>query len=164
LTAINPWARLLTASFGEVDADQLFDMGLDASWISRSATAWLGLDEHSGEWRGAEHHRHNSEVSTFAIVAQEPIHAVTLALLLSGHCAGDILRLKGIVNVAECPDRPAVIHGVQHLFRPPGWLPAWPSADRRSRLVFIVRGIPQAWIETLLEALEIEVGEATALT
>ncbi len=73
------------------------------------------------------------------------------------------LGIKGesIVNVAECPDRPAVIHGVQHVFHPPAWLDGWPSEDRRSRLLFIGRSIPQAWIEALLEALETEVGEVT---
>jgi len=164
LAAINPSARLLTASFGEVDAGRLFDMGLEASRILRDATAWLGFDEHSSHGRGADRHHHDSEISTFAIVAQEPIRAVTLTLLLevlAEHCGGDLLRMKGIVNVAECPERPAVIHGVQHLFHPPAWLPAWPSPDRRSRLVFIVRGIPQAWIEALLEALETEVSEVT---
>jgi G3E family GTPase len=167
LAAINPSARQLTASFGEVDADRLFDMGLDDSRILRDATAWLGSDEHSSHGGGADRHHHHSEISTFTIVAQEPIHAVTLTLLLevlAEHCGGDLLRMKGIVNVAECPERPAVIHGVQHLFRPPTWLPAWPSLDRRSRLVFIVRGIPQAWIEALLEALETEVREATLST
>jgi G3E family GTPase len=54
-----------------------------------------------------------------------------------------------------------VIHGVQHVFHPPAWLDRWPSEDRRSRLVFIVRGIRQAWVEALLEALEAEVAEAT---
>jgi G3E family GTPase len=89
---------------------------------------------------------------------------VTLTLLLevlAEHCGRDLLRLKGIVNVAECPDRPAVLHGVQHVFHPPTWLEAWPSEDRRSRLVFIVRDIPRTWIESLLKALEAEVGEVT---
>ena len=64
-----------------------------------------------------------------------------------------------MVNVAESPDRPAVIHGVQHVFHPPTWLERWPSADRRSRLVFIGRNLRQAWVEALLDALEAEVGE-----
>ena len=95
---------------------------------------------------------------------EQPIRAVTLTLLLeilAEHCGGDLLRLKGIVNVAESPDRPAVIHGVQHVFHPPAWLERWPSEDRRSRLVFIVRDIPRGWVEALLEALEAEVGEVT---
>ena len=95
----------------------------------------------------------------------QPVHAVTLTLLLevlAEHCGGDLLRLKGIVNVAESPDRPAVIHGVQHVFHPPAWLDRWPSEDRRTRLVCIVRDIPRAWIEALLEALEAEVREVTS--
>ena len=88
---------------------------------------------------------HDAQISCFAILREEPIRAVTLTLLLevlAEHCGGDLLRLKGIVNVAESPDRPAVIHGVQHVFHPPAWLERWPSEDRRSRLVFIVRDIP----------------------
>ena len=74
-----------------------------------------------------------------------------------------MLRLKGIVNIAESPDRPAVIHGVQHVFHPPAWLDGWPSADRRSRLVFIGRQIRQPWIEALILAIEAEVAEVAAL-
>ena len=100
-----------------------------------------------------------------AILRDEPLRAVTLTLLLEAlaeHCGGDLLRLKGIVNVAESPDRPAVIHGVQHVFHPPTWLDRWPSGDRRTRLVFIVRDIPQAWIEALIAALEAEVEEVAS--
>ena len=94
-----------------------------------------------------------------------PVRAVALTLLLetlAEHCGADLLRLKGIVNVVESPDRPAVIHGVQHVFHAPAWLARWPSADRRSRIVVITRGIPQAWIEALLDALEAEVAEVSA--
>jgi G3E family GTPase len=90
------------------------------------------------------------------------MRAVGLTLLLevlAEHCGGDLLRLKGLVNIAECPQRPAVIHGVQHVFHPPAWLARWPSQDRRSRLVLIGRNLRQAWIEALLRALEMEVAE-----
>jgi G3E family GTPase len=49
-----------------------------------------------------------------------------------------MLRVKGIVNVEG---KPVVVQGVQHIFHPPTLLPAWPDADRRSRLVFITRDI-----------------------
>jgi G3E family GTPase len=163
LAAINPSARMLTASFGSVDPERLFDMGLDAARGKRpDLQAWLGFDAHAHP--GPAAHAHDSHISCFAILREEPIRAITLTLLLeilAEHCGGDLLRLKGIVNIAESPDRPAVIHGVQHVFHPPAWLDRWPSEDRRSRLVFIVRGIRQAWVEALLEALEAEVAEAT---
>ncbi len=53
--------------------------------------------------------------------------------------SAELLRVKGIVNIAECPDEPLVIHGVQHVFHPPLRLSRWPSDDRRTRIVFITR-------------------------
>ena len=86
--------------------------------------------------------------------------ALTLFLeTLAEHCGRDLLRMKGILRLAEWPDRPAVIHGVQHVFHAPDFLPHWPSDDRRCRIVFIVRGIPRAWVESLLAAIEEEVAE-----
>ena len=87
---------------------------------------------------------------------------VTLALLLTAlveNCGADLLRMKGIVNVREDPLRPAVIHGVQHVYHAPVWLPRWPSDDRRTRIVFIGRGLSEAWVGLLIEMLEAEVAD-----
>jgi G3E family GTPase len=51
------------------------------------------------------------------------------------------LRLKGLVHLVEHPQGPIVLHAAQQVMHPPVSLPAWPSADRRSRLVLIVRGL-----------------------
>ena len=61
----------------------------------------------------------------------------------------NLLRVKGLLNVAGRP-APVVIHGVQHLFHPPVELEAWPDADRRTRLVFIVRDAEQVFFERTL--------------
>lgn len=58
--------------------------------------------------------------------------------------------------VAEAPDRPAVIHGVQHVFFPIDWLDSWPGADRRTRLTLIGEGLKSGWPELLLDALDEE--------
>jgi G3E family GTPase len=161
LTALNPTAKRLQASFGEVDPARLFDMGYPASLRARDLPAWLGLDGHSAPAAG-----HHEQISCFAILRNEPFKAITLTLVLEAlaeHCGSDLLRLKGIVNIAENPDRPAVIHGVQHVFHPPVWLDGWPSRDRRSRLVCIGRDIRQAWIEALINAIEAEVAEVGAV-
>ena len=95
---------------------------------------------------------------------EEPLRAVTLPLLLSAlaeNCGADLLRMKGIVRVLEAPERPAVIHGVQHVYHAPVWLPRWPSADRRTRLVFIGRNIRESWVRTLIELLDAEVATET---
>ena len=52
----------------------------------------------------------------------------------------DILRVKGILNL-EGETLPVVVHGVQHIFHPPVRLDAWPSEDRRTRMVFITRDV-----------------------
>src|SRR5262249_22608458 len=106
------------------------------------------------------HSGHDPNIQTYAIVRDEPIHAVALSLFLetlAEHCGADLLRLKGIIHIMESPDRPAVIHGVQHVFHPPAWLDRWPSDDRRSRIILITRRVPRRWVELLLEALDAEV-------
>jgi G3E family GTPase len=98
-------------------------------------------------------------------VRDKPLHAVTLALLLSAlaeNCGADLLRVKGIVGVVEEPDRPAVIHGVQHVYHAPVWLARWPSADRRTRMVFIGRNLRESWVRNLIELIDAEVADEIA--
>ncbi len=111
-------------------------------------------------------HVHTSGVGSVSIVRDAPVHAATLALFVSAlaaNCGDTLLRMKGIVGIAEDPQRPAVVHGVQHVYSPPEWLPRWPSAERRTRIVCIGRGLSAQWIGELLGLLEEEVAEETAL-
>jgi G3E family GTPase len=159
LAALNPAAQLLSASFGDVEANALFDLACGAKAPAELAR-WLAAS--APDEARQTGHVHDAEITCVAIVRETPMRAVGLTLLLevlAEHCGGDLLRLKGLVNIAECPERPAVIHGVQHVFHPPAWLARWPSQDRRSRLVLIGRNVRQAWIEALLRALEMEVAE-----
>jgi G3E family GTPase len=160
LGALNATAPVLHARQGQIDPQYLFDVSLHNPLTkSLDVQSWLGAAIANG-------HAHSPhDVDTYAILRQEPIRAVALTLFLetlSEHCGADLLRLKGIVNILENPDQPAVIHGVQHVFHPPSWLPRWPSDDRRSRIVFITRGVPRGWVEALLEALDVEVADASA--
>jgi G3E family GTPase len=75
---------------------------------------------------------------------------VWLTMLLNRHGAR-VLRVKGILNVAGSAT-PVAVHGVQHLVHPPVHMAAWPDADRRSRLVFIVDGLDRTAIERSLRA------------
>jgi G3E family GTPase len=65
----------------------------------------------------------------------------------------DILRAKGILNIEGC-NGPVVVQFVQHLAHPPVELQAWPDADRRSRLVFVVRDIAEAEVRALFDAVQ----------
>jgi len=107
--------------------------------------------------------RHTDGIETFAIQRDTPLPALALTLLLQAlteHCGDRLLRVKGLVDIAEIPDRPAVIHGVQHVFSEPVFLDAWPSDDRSTRIVFIVRGVPRHFPARLLAAIEEEVRDA----
>ncbi len=66
----------------------------------------------------------------------------------------NLLRVKGIINVAEEPDRPAVIQGAQHLLHNLSWLDRWPDADHRSKIVFITQGFDRAEVEDMIAVLD----------
>ena len=156
LAALNAGTPVLVAYHGRIASGAVFDAGFyDPRTKSTDVRAWLSEEAHDHV-----HARHDGDIKTYAIVREEPIRAVALTLFLetlAEHCGDDILRLKGIVNIAESSDRPAVIHGVQHVFHPPAWLDRWPSDDRSSRIVLITRRVPQRWVAALLGAIVEEV-------
>jgi G3E family GTPase len=167
LRALNPAAPVLVSERGRIDPAQVLDgSAWDLATKSLDVQRWLGeppRDHTHSHAHDAD--RHVSSIGCYAIVRSEPVPAVALTLFLEAladHCGADLLRLKGIVNVAESPERPAVVHGVQHVFHPPAWLPRWPSQDRSTRLVFIVREIPREWVDKLLAAIEAEVCDVSA--
>lgn len=161
IAAMNPGAHIVRAVRGDIAPAMLFDGGsYDVAAKLPDAAHWLAHETHAHE------HEHAADISSFCIVREEPLHAVTLALLLSAlaeNCGPDLLRMKGMVNVREDPQRPAVIHGVQHVYHAPVWLPRWPSDDRRTRLVFIGRKLRPSWVRELIELLEQEVAAQIGL-
>ena len=163
LEGLNAGAPLFIADHGRIDPRLVFNAGLyDPSTKSADVHAWLAQEAH-----GHAHARHDDDIKAYTLQRGEPIPAVALTLFLEAlaeHCGDDILRLKGIVNILESPDRPAVIHGVQHVFHAPAFLDRWPSDDRGSRIVFITRRVPQRWVEVLLEAIGAEVADVPMST
>jgi G3E family GTPase len=124
----------------------------DAEGKFREAGRWR-VDEaqaHPAHVHSA--HEHAAGVESFAVIFDRPLDwtafGVWASLLLHRHGA-DVLRLKGLLNVAGVPT-PVLINGVQHIVHPPSHLEAWPDADRRSRLIFIVRGLQRSRIERSL--------------
>jgi G3E family GTPase len=92
-------------------------------------------------------------IHSYAVVLDEPVSWSGFQAwldLMTAMRGPDLLRVKGIVHVREHPEAPVVVHGVQHIFHPPRTLDAWPGADRRTRLVFITRGIDRDDIEGTL--------------
>lgn len=166
LHALNPAAPVLDAAAGEATPERLLNCGLynpdkkipDVNrWLADEAYAAAEAQDHHSHDH-AHHHdvnRHDDRVRAFTLASEDAIPAATfdlfLELLRSMH-GPNLLRVKGIVKIQETPDTPVVIHGVQHVFHPSAQLPAWPDADRRTRMVFIVRDIEPRVIRELFDA------------
>jgi G3E family GTPase len=174
LRELNPAAPLFPASHGEIDPAVLFNCGLydpesktmDVQrWLHEEAYAEAGHGDHGHDHEhGHDHHghdhghdpnRHDERIQAFCVHIDEPLpwqQVATWLELLTTYRGDDLLRIKGILNVEES-ETPVVVHGVQHMFHPPVQLDAWPSDDRRSRLVFITRDMDRTVVESMLDAL-----------
>jgi G3E family GTPase len=165
LKALNPGAPILDAAKGEATAAALFDAGLyDPSskildvkrWLAEAAVeaAEHAHHDHDGD-HDHRHHHHDENIRVFTLASEDAIPAATLELFLdllrSVHGA-KLLRLKGIVRIAEEPDQPVVLHAVQHVMHPPARLAAWPDQDRRSRLVCVTWNLEPAVVRRLFDA------------
>jgi G3E family GTPase len=159
LRALNPAAPILDAQAGEADAARLLSCGLyDPDRKIPDVKRWLAAEayaEPAHPHHGHDVNRHDARIRAFAIVSDQALPAATfdmfLDLLRSLH-GPNLLRLKGLVRLAETPDQPLVMHGVQHVFHPPARLPGWPDADRRTRLVFITRDTEPRVVRELFDA------------
>jgi hypothetical protein len=69
--------------------------------------------------------------------------------MLASFKGAQLLRVKGIVNVAG---EPHLIDAVQSVVHPPARLDRWPSSDRRTRMVFIVHGLRRETVEKTFSA------------
>jgi G3E family GTPase len=161
LAALNPSAPQLDAR--EASPANLFDCGLwNPETKSADVARWLGEAAH--EHSHHHHHdvnRHDASIRAVTLETDKPVQASTLAtfidLITSAH-GPNLLRMKGIVQIAEEPDRPVVLHGVQHIFHPPARLPAWPlgkdgKEDRRTRMVLITRDMDDGFVRRLFDTL-----------
>jgi G3E family GTPase len=80
---------------------------------------------------------------------------------LERHLGPKLLRVKGLVHVADAPEQPAVVQGAQHLLHNLTWLARWPDADRRTRIVFITQGIAAEELAEMVDLLD-RVAQRTA--
>jgi len=179
LDGINPAAPRWEVCNGEIAPQKVLGLGLFttegktpdvARWLSEEAYTAPSPHRHDHEHHDHDHdhpthdphghahddvNRHDDHIRAFCFTVEQPIPEETLEdwlELLMSFVGNRILRVKGILNVEGNP-RPVVVHGVQHIFHSPVTLPAWPSGDRRSRLVFITHGVGRDVIEKTFNAL-----------
>jgi G3E family GTPase len=139
LRVLNPRAAVHSAIDGDLDPRCLLESDAPA------AAARAGFVAEA---------EHSDGILSFVLSADAPLawdafaRAMETLIALRG---GDLLRVKGLLNVAGCRG-PVVVHAVQHLAHPPVELAAWPAEDRTSRLVFITRGIPERQVRDLFDS------------
>ena len=162
LKSLNPAAAVLDAAKGEATPDCLFDCGLyDPTRKIPDVNRWLADEAYAAaqdHTHGHHHHdvnRHDDRIRAFTFATDTPIPAATFEMfvdLVRSLHGPKLLRLKGIVKIAEFPDQPLVIHGVQHVMHPPVQLQHWPDADRRTRIVVIARELEPEAVTRLFDA------------
>ena len=145
---------------GEVDPKRLIDLGLSSSRASLKTLQFLGealtddavSADGAGRYLGQRSAAHNAAVKTLSLRFTEPFEWLSFSSaleLLTTLRGPDLLRMKGIVNV---DGDPVVVQGVQHIIETPVKMDRWPSEDKDSRLVFIVRNMELEVIRNLFQA------------
>ncbi len=182
LHTLNPSATILDAAKGEATAEALLNLGLfdpltkipDVKrWLNAEAFEEHGHDHHHhhGHDHGHDHHhhhdehehgqdphdvnRHDARIRAFCLESDTlmPKSGFDLFLDLLRQAHGPhLLRVKGIIGLDDEPDRPVVIHGVQHVFHPPVSLERWPNDERKTRIVFILQDMEPSFVEGLWKA------------
>jgi len=147
LGRINPSAGTLDALHDQIDPDSLLAPGRFES------KPHLAMQATAGGYLG-ELRRHSVQVASLSIALDEPLDwtafGIWLSMLLNRH-GDNVLRVKGILQVQGMAT-PVFINAVQHIVHPPQHLERWPTADHRSRIVFITRGIDHARLRRSLAA------------
>ena len=169
LRTLNPNAAIVDRT-DAASPSRLFDAGLwNPTTKSADVAAWLGdaashdahdhhhhhHAHHDHDHDHDHHHPHDAKVKSFSLVHADPLawNTVEMFLDLIRSTQGEkLLRMKGIVEIEEDRDRPLVLHGVQGILHPPAWLPAWPDAQRGSRLVLIGYDLDEAYVRRLFAA------------
>lgn len=169
LRGLNPAAHIHRAAHGDIDPALLFNAGLyDPETKSLDVQRWLRTEayddghHHDHDAHGHDVNRHNDDIQAYCVYLDERLPWDQIASwleLLTTYRGDDILRIKGMLNVAES-EAPIVVHGVQHMFHPPVQLDEWPDDDHRSRIVFITRGLGPDVVESMLNALTQKDAEA----
>ncbi|MBP2151183.1 MULTISPECIES: CobW family GTP-binding protein [Xanthobacter] len=153
IAGLSPGARLHRSSLTHLAQPTLLD-GIDPADPNTRPSevrAWLRAEA----FEAADPVTHREDIGSFCLAFEEPLHwehvSAWLDALVIAH-GDDLLRVKGILAIAGRP-RPVVVQAVQRLFSPPVELAAWPEGMAGSRIVFITRGLSQAYVTEVLDVI-----------
>ena len=155
---INPVSQIIFSKFGNIPLKEIFGLGAyDPYKKSADVKNWLAAEKYKDKKHHHHHdvNRHNENIRAFSMMSENPVNMIAFSFfrdMITAALGANLLRMKGIVNIAG-EERPAVIHGVQHIFHPVQWLETWPDNDRRTKLVFITQNIKKEQIEDFFRPL-----------
>lgn len=181
LQQMNPQARLIAVHDGALSAAELLALDhIEPEFSSTPMDKWLNIHAFTAqklstapgmnrlalremtmdaaEVAEVDLNRHDDHIQAHCFTFETPFSAgrfegwLQLIMQLMGH---QLLRVKGIIHLKDHPG-PMVIHGVQHIFHPAAFLPAWPDADRHSKLVFITYDIERSTLARTFELFLLE--------
>ncbi len=169
LQAMNPAARISKVDLNTASvAPLLMHNGFDAADSMANPTAWLSISSYEAHEQKREEaegirdqnvspHLAANGIESFILTRAEPMTREELQFLLDGigqNLGPSLLRVKGLINILEEPGKPAVVQGAQHLLHNVTWLEKWPTADERTRIVFITQGIARERLKDMIELLD----------
>ena len=136
LQQLNPRAAVYLAVDGALEPDRIVApvMGERSSFVAEA--------------------EHSDGIASFTLTWTVPLDWLTFSRAMETLIAlrgGDLLRVKGFVDIAGCRG-PVVVQYVQHLAHPPVELEIWPDADHVSRVVFITRNMAERDVRNLFAA------------
>jgi G3E family GTPase len=136
LRKLNPRAEVVAAQNGVLDPRLLTEsaQAADRQFLAEAA--------------------HSDDIRSFVLNEHGPLAWDTFGRFMETLLAlrgDDLLRVKGLLDIEGCRG-PVVVQFVQHLAHPPTELAAWPDEDRRSRVVFIARGLNEKAVRNLFDA------------
>ncbi|MGF1444808.1 MAG: CobW family GTP-binding protein [Pikeienuella sp.] len=152
LAETTPNATVLPVT--QATAARVFSLAaFDPSGKPPDVRAWLRFDAgnhhhhgHGHSHGNAHHHdvnRHGDTASAYCFSATAPLDPWALEnaiAALQASLGRDLLRMKGLVEIAGHPAAPRVLHVVGHVAGPPRLLDGWPAGIDRTRIVMIVAG------------------------
>ena len=176
LRRLNPSATISRIDWSTAAVAHLLSShGFDAADPQSNPRPWLAIDsyrqpelcdrDHDHEHPNHRHDHSNADhfdqlsdkgIESFVLIRDNPLSREELQFLLDGigqNLGAGLLRVKGLVNIAEEPGKPAIIQGAQQLLHTMTWLDGWPDDDRRTCIVFITQGIVRDKLKEVIELL-----------
>ena len=157
LSGLNTTARIRNVDEGT--AEMVFSLATaDPSVRQSNIAEWLRFAGHAdaeapGDETAHTHHHHHDHrhdvnqhgdtATAFCYSANNPVNPSALEKAINAlqtSFGPDLLRVKGLVEIAGRPERPQVVHVVGHASSPSRFLERWPEGVERTRLVVIVSG------------------------